>query len=126
MYRRYSQGWLKHLDFILIDALVLQGCFVLSFYLRHGSIPYSFASYRFLAIILFVLDILVAAIFNTMRNVLKRGLLVEGKQTLKQVIIVLGLTTIIMYSMKSGDAYSRITIFFTSAFHLILGLLSKK
>ena len=74
MYKRNSQGWLKHIDFILLDVLVLQAVFILAYILRHGlSMPYSLGAYRTLGFWLIAADILVAAIFNSMHNVLKRG-----------------------------------------------------
>ena len=36
MYRRKNKGWLKHMDFIILDLLCLQICFVLAYFSRHG------------------------------------------------------------------------------------------
>ena len=36
MYRRKNKGWLKHLDFIILDLLCLQVCFALAYFSRHG------------------------------------------------------------------------------------------
>lgn len=73
MYKRGNQGWLKHIDFILLDAIALQAAFILAYIIRHGfRSPYILASYRTLGITLIIVDILIAAIFNTMHNVLKR------------------------------------------------------
>lgn len=42
MYKRREQGWLKHLDFILWDALALQIAFVLAYIIRRNDFfPYS-------------------------------------------------------------------------------------
>ena len=73
MYKRNDQGWIKHLDFILLDEVVLQLSFVLAYLIRQGGLPYASGVYRTLALILVVLDILVAVVFNTMHNVMKRG-----------------------------------------------------
>lgn len=121
MYKRNNQGWLKHIDFILWDALALQIAFVLAHAIRHGGLPYTTEVYRTLAIMLVVVDILIAAIFNTMHNVMKRGYYIEVTQTLKQVLLVLLVISLFMFSIQSGDIYSRITIFLTSVFHFVLG-----
>ena len=62
MYKRNLQGWMKHLDFILWDLLILQVSFILGYMIRHGwgEMPYLQPSYRSLAIILTAVDILVA------------------------------------------------------------------
>lgn len=123
MYKRSSQGWLKHIDFILWDVLVLQAAYVLGYMLRHGwgSWPYLQGDYRTLAIVLAVVDILVAIAFNTMHNVMKRGYLKEFTATFKHVAMVLVLMTLYLFSTQAGDAYSRITLYLTSGFHLVFG-----
>ena len=122
LYRRNNQGWLKHLDFIIWDAFSLQLAFVLAYVYRHGgSLPYLSVNYRSLSIMLVVVDILIAAIFNTMHNVMKRGFYKEFIQTLKQVLMVLAITSLYLFAMQSGDIYSRITVFLTAILHFILG-----
>ncbi len=122
MYKRYNQGWIKHLDFILWDAFSLQVAFILAYMIRQGgSLPYTSPTYRSLAIMLVVVDVLIAAIFNTMHNVMKRGCYNEAIQTLKQAMLVFSVTTIYMFSMQIGDIYSRITIFLTAGLHFVMG-----
>ena len=41
MYKRSIQGWLKHIDFILLDVLALQLAFILAYAYRHGGMPYA-------------------------------------------------------------------------------------
>ncbi|MBQ6503656.1 MAG: hypothetical protein IJI57_07065, partial [Flexilinea sp.] len=127
MYKRSVQGWLKHLDFILLDAIVLQISYILAYCIRHGwlHLPYDIPVYRTLAIVLFIVDILVAVLFNTMHNVLRRGPWNEFVQTLKQCALVLVLMALYMFSVQTGDAYSRITIYLTAGFHLLLGYLTR-
>ena len=36
MYKRTDHGWLKHLDFILLDLLCAQLALILAYGLRHG------------------------------------------------------------------------------------------
>ena len=123
MYKRNAQGWFKHIDFILWDVLILQISFVLGYMIRHGwgQWPYQRSDYKSLAIVLIVVDILVAVIFNTMHNVMKRGYLKELTATIKHVALVLVLMSLYLFSTQSGDVYSRITLYLTAGFHLTLG-----
>ena len=122
MYKRNNQGWIKHIDFILWDALALQLAFVIAYLIRQGgSLPYASGIYRTLAVMLVVVDILIAAIFNTMHNVMKRGYYQEAIQTFKQTVMVLLVIVLYMFAMQMGDAYSRLTIFYTAVLHFILG-----
>ncbi len=123
MYKRNAQGWLKHLDFMLWDILALQVSFVLGFMIRHGwgEWPYLKPDYKSLAIILVAVDILVVVLFNTLHDVMKRGHLKELIETIKHVALVLLVMSLYLFSTQSGDTYSRITLYLTSGFHLILG-----
>lgn len=125
MYKRARQGWLKHIDFILWDVVILQAAFILGYMIRHGwgNWPYVNAEYRNLAMILVAADVFVAIAFNTMHNVMKRGRLKELTATLKHVALVLVLMSLYLFSTQSGDTFSRITIYLTSIFHLIFGYL---
>lgn len=122
MYKRSNQGWMKHLDFIIWDVVTLQLALTVAYMIRHGgAIPYFSVKYRTLAIILAVADIMIAALFNTMHNVLKRGEYSEAVQTIKQVLLVFMVITLYMFSVQSGVVYSRITVYLTAVFHLIFG-----
>ena len=125
MYKRNAQGWLKHFDFMLWDIFVLQISFVLGYMIRHGwgQWPYEKAEYKSLAIILVVVDILVTVLFNTLHNVMKRGYLKEMIETIKHVVLVLLVMSLYLFSTQAGDAYSRITLYLTSGFHLVFGYL---
>ena len=123
MYKRNAQGWFKHLDFILWDVLCLQLAYILGYMIRHGwgLWPYTIRDYNSLAIVLAVVDILVCVLFNSMHNVMKRGLLRELRETVKHVVLVLLFMSLYLFSTQVGDAYSRITIYLTSVFHVVLG-----
>ena len=127
MYKRNAQGWYKHIDFILWDVFILQASFVLGYMIKDGwgNWPYLRDDYRSLAIILAVADFLVAILFNTMHNVLKRGKVRELTETLRHVVLVLMLMSLYLFSTKIGNAYSRMIIYFTSGFHFIFGYSSR-
>ncbi len=123
MYKRSSQGWLKHIDFILWDLIILQVSYILGYMIRHGwgMWPYLRPEYRSLAVIMVAGDVLVSVVFNTMHNVVRRGYGKELTASLKQSILVLVLMSLYLFSSQAGDAYSRITIYLTAGFHLLFG-----
>ncbi len=122
MYKRRNQGWLKHLDFILWDEVALQIAFIIAFIIRHGwSLPYFISSYLHLAVALAAVDFLISSIFNTMHNVMSRGLYREFSQSVKQVVLVLAGISIYLFMIQQGATYSRILIFLTAGFHLVIG-----
>ena len=74
MYKRKSDGWMKHFDFLLLDMVCLQIAFLLSFLIlgRHVN-PYADPLYRNMALILEVMDLTVMILFGTLSGVLKKG-----------------------------------------------------
>ena len=127
MYKRTNQGWLKHIDFILWDVVALQLAFILAYIIRHGwLLAYFSMPYRRIAIMYTVVDILIAIMFNTMRNVMKRGFYQEFARSFKHVVIVLTVISLYMFSLQSGQDYSRTVIYLTAGFHLIFGYIIRQ
>ena len=61
MYRKMSNSWLKHWDFIVLDLIFLQIAYVFSCVARNGFYnPYENQVYRNIGIILCLLDICAA------------------------------------------------------------------
>lgn len=58
MYRKESEGWFKHTDFILIDMICLQIAFYLAYLIKGlGINPYNDLVYRNMAIVLELADL---------------------------------------------------------------------
>ena len=121
MYKRNAQGWSKHFDFFILDEISLQIAFLLAVYIRHYSWAYSMPIYKELAFILIISDALIIVSFNTLHNVVTRGLFKEMTETLKHCLAVFAVAAVYMFAMQSGDAYSRISLFLTFIFHMLLG-----
>ena len=121
MYKRNAQGWSKHFDFFVLDEICLQIAFCLAGFLRHGTWAYSDPVYRTLGYLLIVSDAFILVTFNTMHNVISRGYFVEFIQTIKQCFAVFAIAAIFMFATQSGDTYSRIVLFLTLVFHIMIG-----
>ena len=101
MYKRTSQGWVKHLDFIVLDVLCLQIAFFFAYFLRqHAWNPYTNDFYRAVGILLTIFDLLVAVMLDSMHNVTKRGYYKEATQTFKHCAIVFLLMEEFLYLPK--------------------------
>ena len=121
MYSKKMQGWLKHLDFILLDILCLQVAFLLAYVTRHGfSSPYHNPIYLNLAGIYLLVDFLVLVANRSMKNVLKRGFYKDIAQTVKHVFVVTLIVALYMFSVQSGAQYSRIMFFLLAVYYTIL------
>ncbi len=124
MYKRISQSWLKHLDFILWDLLSLQAAFFLAFILReHHFNPYVRPLYRNMGLYLTVVDFLLILTTDTMHDVLKRGHWQNFKITLEHTLTLTALAIIFLFFSKTGQRYSRLNMVYllTSYFLLSYG-----
>ena len=112
MYRKNSNGWVKHVDFILLDLLCVQLAFYISYVLRQGDWnPYVVPLYRNMAIFAELADIIVIFLFETYKNVLKRGYYKEFASSIKQSLMMLLVCSLYLITMQDGNAYSRIALY---------------
>lgn len=112
MYKKRYKGWLKHLDFIVIDLISIQLSFVLAYMIRFGALsPYKNSEYLSLAIVYLLVDFFVAVVFNSFKNVLKRGAYKEFGCVVKHSLLVEGITLFYLFSIQTSDVYSRISFY---------------
>ena len=124
MYKKKSQSWVKHIDFILLDMLCLNVAFVAAYLLRNGwSYPYQDDHYVDLAVILTLVDFSVLVINETMKNVLRRGFFMEFSATVKHALLVEMLITFYLFATKTGAVYSRIILGSFAVFYVVFSYL---
>lgn len=127
MYRKNANGWLKHIDFIILDMICLQIAFVVAYFIKNGNIHlYNNFLYRNMAIILEVADLMVLLIFGTLKGVLKRGHYQEFVKTLKHSFIVCLLAILYLFTVQKGVFFSRFILFLTIGIYFILTYNSKR
>ena len=66
MYKRNAQGWSKHLDFMVLDIIVLQLAYIIAYFIRNRDWVYSVHEYRTLGLVLFIADVLVIVLNNSL------------------------------------------------------------
>lgn len=77
MYRKDSEGWLKHADFIVLDMICLQLAYVLAYAISgYGFNPYETIIYRNMAVFLELADLVMIFAYGTMKSVLKEDTIV--------------------------------------------------
>lgn len=121
MYRKNANGWLKHIDFIILDMICLQIAFMMAYFIKNGNIHlYNNFLYRNMAIILEVADLMVLLIFGTLKGVLKRGHYQEFLKTLKHGFIVCLLAVLYLFTVQKGIFFLRFILFLTIGIYFIL------
>ena len=98
MYRKDSERWIKHADFIALDMICLQLAYVLAYAISgYGFNPYNTIIYRNMAVFLELADLIVIFAYDTMKSVLKREYYEDFKVTFKHSVIV-GVLAVLYYS----------------------------
>ena len=106
MYRRKNKGWLKHLDFIILDLLCLQVCFALAYFSRHGfgGNPHK-VIYQNMMLVLVLFEFIYAFFLEGYKDILKRGYYVEFVSVVKQVCILELFISFYLIVVKDGDDF---------------------
>jgi len=121
MYRRKPQGWLKHVDFILLDLASLQLAFFLACVSRYGLNALEEME-RYVTI--FSLYSMVVVLFhivnNTFSNVLRRGYYKEFDRTITHVFSVELVIVFYLFSTKESAQYSRIIFYLLAIYYSII------
>ena len=121
MYRKSQSGWLKHLDFLIIDMISLEIAFISAYFLRNG-IKNLFADvlYRNMAVVLLLLDIFVMFFWESFSGVLHRGYFQEFILTLKHAGSIILLSVFYLFAFQMGNVYSRAVVILTGGIYFLL------
>ena len=108
MYKREYEGWMKHMDFILIDMLCLQLAFCLAYVIRNHDInPYTVLVYRNIALYIELVDVIVIFSIGTLKGVLRRGHYKEFLITVKHTVVVEALALLYLFVFQRSEDFSR-------------------
>lgn len=121
MYRKESDEWLKHYDFLLLDMICLQIAFMLPFaLLGNGINPYAIPLYRNMAIFLELIDMLVIFLFDTLSGVLKKGYYRDFVTTVQHGAIVGASSVVYLFLIQEGEHYPRLYLAVTIALYMLI------
>ena len=119
MYRKDSERWIKHADFIALDMICLQLAYVLAYAISgYGFNPYNTIIYRNMAVFLELADLIVIFAYDTMKSVLKRGYYEDFKVTFKHSVIVGALAVLYLFLIQEGHVFSRLTLILTISLYI--------
>lgn len=127
MYRKSSETWLKHWDFIVIDLVALLISFGLAFLLR-GDDGWGEQGdmYRNMAVFLMLADAVIIALYGTMKDVLKRGHWRNFVVTLGHTLVLGGAAMAYLFMIKMGSDYSRLQLAYTFCLYFALSYITRE
>ena len=121
MYQKDSDGWIKHLDFLLLDMVCLQAAYVLAYALAgYGLNPYSSLIYRNMAVFLELADIIVHFTFGTLKNIMKIGHYRNFVVTAEHGVILGGVAILYLFLLQQGQMFSRLSLILTFLLYIPL------
>lgn len=117
MYRKKPQGWLKHLDFLVLDVIMIQLAYILAYFFRHSKWDvYEQPVYQTGAMLLFIATVCGAFFWNIHKDILRRGAGDEALSVLKTVVTDTTALILFLYMAHIGNVFSRLTLgYFTLA-----------
>ena len=127
MYRKDSDRWLKHIDFIVLDMICLQLAYVLAYAISgYGFNPYAIILYRNMAVFLELADLMVIFIYGTMKSVLKKGYYRDFVITVNHCVMVGALAVLYLFLLQLGQQFSRLALILTIVIYLLLTYLVRE
>ena len=126
MYGKGVQGWLKHLDFIMLDQVCLQLALMLAYAVRNGRFNfYADDNYRSIGVVLLLANFAVAFVFDSFKNVLKRGHYKEIIMTIRHALLVEATIVVFLFSAKNSATYSRLIIYLMAPLYIALSYITR-
>lgn len=115
MYRRINSSWMKHWDFELLDIVLIEISFWLSYEIRHLNSNVQIMAYMYLklALLIIVFDIVVVSFSTNYKNILQREREKEFFAVIEHVTMVYLLLLLYEYIIKESYLFSR-TVFLLS------------
>ena len=121
MYRRKPQGWLKHIDFLLLDVAALLLSFALACFARHGwEVLEVKQHYTGIFFVYLLVVMLLHIVNNTFSGIMRRGFYKEFIHTLRHVAMTEMAVIAYLFMTQQGEVYSRVVIGLAAVFYTLI------
>lgn len=133
MYEKRKSSWLKHIDFILLDAICLELAYLLAFRLRNIVIVWSGRDpggaqiglataniHMIVAALLLIIDLLMVLARQPYKNILRRGYLVEFVNVCVHSTLVQGILLVYLYITQDAQDMSRAVFVLTWVLSIVI------
>ena len=119
MYKKEKTGWLKHLDFMVLDLVVFQICYVASYWILRGiSNPYRIVLYRYQGIVYLFCQLIVVLFSESYKNILRRNNWTELICVFRYIVTVELLNLVYLFSVHQIYLISRLLTGLTAVLFL--------
>lgn len=116
-----NSGKTRQFDFIIIDLFCLECSFIIAYIFRFGpSNPFTIREWRNISIIIALFDLLAMLLGPFLEGIRRRGYLKELASIFVQGLVWMATTTLYLYALHLGIAYSRIVLILTGFIYWFL------
>ncbi len=121
MHIKAKHNWMKHLDFIIIDAVLINISLILAYFIRTRNFRmFEFSQYRSIAVIITILHLCIVLFSSTYSDVLYRGYFTEFKKVALHTIKLEAFAFFLLFIMGNAGEMSRIILIAFGVIFLIL------
>ena len=127
MYQRKPQGIFKHWDFAVLDMVALMCSYSIAYIVRHGADKLFKNSVSINAALLLLVVLLIGFFtINPYKDILRRGHLRELLSAFKLASFVLVFSVFVLFALKKGAAYSRLTTVMTAGVFCVISFIVRE
>ena len=113
MYNRGLKGWMKHLDFMILDLIIIEISFILAYSIRHpGQSIFDNEVYRSVFFVLALSEVMAALLLRVHSGILRRGYLKEFISVMQLILFTAAVIMAYMFFGKTSEKYSRLVVFY--------------
>ena len=112
MNEKRKYGWVKHLDFMIIDLICLEAAYFIACHIRldrSGMMRWN-QLYTNINIILIILDLCYVLLRSEYKNILKRSVLIELQRIILQNIVIWGAAMAYLFVTQQSYFFSRFVL----------------
>lgn len=122
MYRKATKGWVKHIDFTLIELACLFISLLIASTIRHGNRGFAgfWDQYSVLVYIMLATNFILSIILHSYNKVLRRGRLRELGETVRLIFFTWAISLGALYMAHIAGNYSRVVMGMSAVIHLVL------
>lgn len=121
MHVRSKHSWMKHIDFIILDAFLVNISLILAYFIRiHNFKMFFYSQYRSIAIIVTILHFLIVLFASTYSDILYRGYFTEFKKVTSHTFFIFAIAFFLLFVMGNLGELSRFILLVSSILFLLL------
>ncbi len=127
MNKKKRNGWLKHLDFLILDLLCIQLAYLFAYQIRHPSsfVYMGMSLYAHIAFILVLADLCYVIMYPVYKNIIKRSIFREARSVIAHNAILWFVVIAYLFLTQQAIHFSRATMLLAVVFSVIFMFLGR-